>query len=158
MRAPPDMSNAIIVLKAGLNPIFREIYLWLGIRKITTKPQETKPICNTLDVTCSMSIQFPGGFQFQGNFLIALSFSTSSYSFCYKKKEKKGGGKNKKPRKQRKMVLFHKRKVSYNTTVYHETILCDCITVCFSMIYVFLNYSVPCCRKHNALFSDKTFY
>lgn len=92
MRAPPVMSN-VIVLKAGQNSVFRELYLWLGtIKIVNTKTQETEPRHNTLDVVCSMSIQFPGGFQFQGNFLIALSFSTFRYSFCYEKnkgKEKK---------------------------------------------------------------------
>lgn len=77
------MSNVIIVLQAGQNSVFREMYLWLGIIKIiNTKSQETEPRHNTLDVACSMSIQFPGGFQFQGNFLRALSFSTFRYSFC----------------------------------------------------------------------------
>lgn len=63
MRAPPDMSNVIIVLKAGQSSVFRAMYLWLGITKIiNTKSQETEPRHNTLDVACSMSIQFPGGF------------------------------------------------------------------------------------------------
>lgn len=77
------MSNVIIVLQAGQNSVYRKMYLWLGIIKIiNTKSQETEPRHNTLDVACSMSIQFPGGFQFQGNFLRALSFSTFRYSFC----------------------------------------------------------------------------
>lgn len=35
-----------------------------------------------------MSIQFPEGFKFHGNFLIALSFSTFRYGFSYEKKIK----------------------------------------------------------------------
>jgi len=84
------MFNVIIVLKAGQNSVFRAMYQWLGIIKIVnTISQETEPRHNTVDVACSMSIQFPGGFQFQGNFLIALSFSTFRYSFCYEKNKGK---------------------------------------------------------------------
>lgn len=69
--------------------LFREMYLWLGIIKISnTKPQETEPRHSIWDVVCSMSIQFPEGFKFHGNFLIALSFSTFRYGFSYEKKIK----------------------------------------------------------------------
>lgn len=72
------------------------MHLWLDIIKISnTKSQETEPKHNISDVVCSMSIQFPEGFQFQGNFLIALALSGMVFLIKKKIKEKKNGKKMK---------------------------------------------------------------
>lgn len=116
---------------------------------------------------CDVFSPFPGGFQFQGNFLKASSFSTFQLQFLLEKRKgtKRLESKDKwylpppfplphlypHPPVQGPVGLL-----SYNRIVCHERILRDCITIYFRMMYVLLGYLVRCCKQYNVLFPGKT--